>query len=127
MIGQTRLLSTLATLVKRSRADAISVCAHPTTRNVCRFAYEAIHQNLVQEDVDVVVKVIRGRRVGVASADTLDPRSLARCATAAMDIAAHSPVQKDLPELPSNHCVQTKADHAVVTTRVSPTTCVGTL
>ena len=124
MIGKTRLLGVLGALVKRSRADAISVCAHPTTRHVCRFAYEAIHQNLVQEDVDVVVKVIRGRRVGVASADTLDPRDLARCATAAMDIAAHSPAQQDLPELPSNHCVQTKADYAVVTTRVSPTTCV---
>lgn len=127
MIGQTQLLTVLDALVKRSRADGISVCAEASTRRVCRFAYQAIHQNLVQEDIEVTVKVIRGRRVGVASTDTLAPASLTRCVKAARDIAANAPQQQDLPDLPGDHRVRTTADHFPATARMDPRACVGAI
>jgi len=127
MIGERRLLTTLSTLVKRTRADGVSACAHATTRRVLRFAYGTIHQNLIQEGVTVTVKVIRDRRVGVASADTLQPQGLSRCARAAVEIATHSPPQARLPALPSRHRIRSSADYVEATARAGPAASVEAL
>jgi predicted Zn-dependent protease len=127
MIGETRLLTELSRLVKRTRADGVSACAHTRIRRVFRFAYEAIHQDLVQESVNVTVKVIQDHRVGVASADTLEPQSLARSVRAAVEIARHSPRQDQLPDLPRQHRIRQRADHVPATARISPATSVSSL
>ncbi|MBI3320895.1 MAG: TldD/PmbA family protein [Candidatus Omnitrophica bacterium] len=120
MIGESTLLTELSRVVKHTRADGISACAHARTRRVFRFAYEGIHQCLIQESVTVVLKVIQDHRVGVASVDTLEPRSLARCARAALTIARHCPIQRELPELPSRHRITLKADYVPATASVRP-------
>ena len=127
MIGETRLLTELSRLVKRARADGVSVCAHAKTRRVFRFAYDAIHQALVQTQVNITVKIIHGKRLGVASADTLEPRSLARCVRAAGEIARHSPRQEDLPELARAHRSTTTTDYVPATARVSAAASVSSL
>lgn len=127
MIGSARLLTALSTLAKRARTDGVSACAHAKIRRVFRFAYDAIHQGLRQESVTVTVKVIQNRRVGVASTDTLDPKSLERCVKAAQEIAKHSPAQADLPELPRAHRLTTRADYLKATARLSPVACVSSL
>jgi len=127
MIGDDRLLTALARVVKRTKADGVSVCAHATTRRVFRFAYEAIHQTLVQECVHVIVKVIQDHRVGVASADTLEPQGLSRCARAADRIARHSPPQGHLAPLPSRHRLATRTDYVPATVRLAPEDAVESL
>ena len=127
MIGDSRLLAALAKVVKRTKADGVSVCAHATTRRVVRFAYDAIHQTLVQERVNVIVKVARDRRVGVASADTLEPQGLARCVRAAERIARYAPPQESLAPLPARHRITTRADHVPATVRLAPEAAVASL
>ena len=127
MIGDSRLLAALSKLVKRTKADGVSACAHAKTRRVFRFAYDAIHQNLVQESVGVTVKVIQDHRVGVASADTLEQESLSRCVRAATEIAKHSPPQDELPALPANSRIRAMEDYVPATVRISAATCVSTL
>ena len=127
MIGDARLLTELAKLVKRTRADGISVCAHAKTRRVLRFAYDAIHQDLVQESVNVTLKIIQDHHVGVASADTLEPQGLSRCARAAMEIARHSPRQEKLAALPSRHRTTSAADYVEATAELSPADAVSSL
>ncbi|MBI3083843.1 MAG: hypothetical protein HYY90_05720, partial [Candidatus Omnitrophica bacterium] len=127
MIGQSRLLTELSRLVKRSRADGVSACAHAKSRRVFRFAYGAIHQGLLQESVNVTVKMIHHRRLGVAGADTLEPQSLMRCVRAAAEIAKHSPAQDDLPDLPARHHIRTSADSYPATVRLSPAACVSSV
>ena len=127
MIGEARLLSTLSALVKRTRTDGISLCAHATTRRVFRFAYEAIHQDLVQESVNVTVKVLHDGRAGVASADTLNPENLRRCVRAAREIGKHSPQQEDLPALPTRTHIRTSADYVRRTAGASAAACVTSL
>ena len=77
MIGSDRLLQALSRLVKRSSADATSISAHASTRRVKRFAYEAIHQDLLQESLTIAIKVVLDRRTGVASTNLLEPASCA--------------------------------------------------
>ncbi len=127
MIGETRLLTELSKLVKRTHADGVSVCAHAKIRRVFRFAYGAIHQDLTQESVTVTIKVIRDRRIGVASADTLEPASLTRCAKAALNIARHAPPQQSLPELPRAHHIKNTQEYARSTPRLSAAQCVNAL
>ncbi len=127
MIGHTRLLEELARLVKQSRADATSLCAHARTRRVSRFAYDAIHQDLVQEGLDVYVKVVVGQRVGVAITNRLERASLARCLRAALEIARHAPPAKQLPPLPSPYEHITTQDYAQATVELPAERMVGSL
>ena len=127
MIGEARLLSALMALVKRTRADGVSVCAHARARRVFRFADHAIHQALVQDSVNVVLKVIRDGRIGVASTDTLDAHRLARCARAAADIAKHSPAHAELPELPRQQRIRSRTDYMAATARATAASCVQRL
>ncbi|MBI4341520.1 MAG: TldD/PmbA family protein [Candidatus Omnitrophica bacterium] len=127
MIGENKLLTTLAGLVKRTKGDGVSVCAHAKTRRVSRFAYEAIHQDLRQESMGVTVKVIHNRRIGIAGAETLEAASLNRCARAAATIARHAPQQRDLPALPQRFRTRDRADYAPATARLPATECVAAL
>ena len=126
MIGRA-LLPGLARVIRRSKADAVSACAHARMRRVFRFAYDAIHQDLVQETLTVTLRTVVGRRVGVASADTLEPASLARCLRAAEEIARHAPPQDVVPELPARARISVRADYALPTARWSAAEAVGAL
>ncbi len=117
MIGATRLVNELARVVKRTRTDGISVCAHARTRRVFRFAYDAIHQGLAQEGVSVTVKVLADGRTGVASTDALDAASLTRCVATAREIARHWPPPDQLPALPVAYRLRTTQDYVPATAR----------
>ncbi len=103
MIGHARLLDELSKLVKRSPADGTSVCADAERLRVSRFAYETIHQDLVQESLTVTIKVVVNHRVGIAVIDTLDRASLKRGLRAALEIARHVPPMDNLPSLPASY------------------------
>lgn len=127
MVGAPRLLGELTKAVKRAPADGVSFCAHARTRRVFRFAYDAIHQGLVQERVSVTAKVIRDGRIGVASTDTLDPTGLARCVRTASHIARHWPKQAQLPPLPAGSRIRTTEDYVPATARVTAAECTAAL
>lgn len=124
MIGQTALLTELARVVKRLRADGASAFAHAGTRRVFRFAQEAIHQDLTQESIGVTIKTILKGRVGVASTETWTPEALARCARAALKIATCSPPLRDVPALPVKHRARTTQDYVAATAKSSAAECV---
>ena len=53
-----------------------------------RFANSEIHQNVATTDVSINLRVVRGRRVGVASSDRSDAEGLRRLAESAVAIAS---------------------------------------
>ncbi len=127
MIGAAQLLGALLKLTARPRLEAISACAQARTRRVFRFAYEGIHQDLIQESVSITVTVLHRRRIGIAGTDTLDLPSLRRCVQAAAGIAEHSPTQDQLPEWPRRGRVKMTADYQPATMRLSAAACVTSL
>jgi predicted Zn-dependent protease len=127
MIGATRLLDTLTRAIRRAEGDGASACAHARQRRVFRFAYDAIHQDLLQDNVDVAIKVIRDKRAGVASTNTLTPEGLRRCVATAAEIARHSPRQTDVPPLPAKHRVRSTRDYIAATAQLSAAECVASL
>lgn len=120
MLGKKRLLAALTGLTGRMKADSVSVSAHARKRQVFRFAYEAIHQDLVQETASVTVQVIRDGRIGVARTDAIAGAGLRRCAEAAQEITAHAPRSQTLPTLPARLRISVTRDHVSATAGFSP-------
>lgn len=127
MIGYARLVETVARVIKRAEGEGISACAHARQRRVFRFAYDAIHQDLLQESAQVTIKVVRDKRAGVASTNALSPDGLKRCLATAAEIARHSPQQADVPPLPGRHRVRSAQDYVAATARFSAAECVASL
>lgn len=117
MIGHTKLLEELQRVVARSPADGTLVFAEAGTRRVSRFAFGTIHQDLLQESLSISIKVINGRRAGVAVTDSLEREALSRCLKAALEIARHTPPAAHLPELPKDHALISTDDHDPKTAR----------
>lgn len=126
MIGKTRVLAELSALARRARADAASLCLQGQTRQVFRFAYGGIHQDLTQETLEVTIKVVRDGRIGIATTGTLERQSLLRCLRTAEAIAAHAPKQM-APPLPTKHQITATKDARRATVHVDPTERVDSL
>jgi predicted Zn-dependent protease len=127
MIGSQRLVEDLQRLVKDSPADATSVFAEGRTRRVMRFAYEAIHQDLAHESLTVYVKVLLGKRQGVAATNLLDRASLRRSLQAALEIARHAPALPHQPDLPEPARIDDRGDYDAATPALPADRLVDTL
>jgi PmbA protein len=65
-----------------------------------RFANSQIHQNVAETDTAINLRVVIGKRVGVAGTNRLDEESLRRLAVTASEIARLQPEQPDFHSLP---------------------------
>lgn len=124
MISQDKLLNELGRLVKRTRADAVSVIARTNTRRVFRFAFGAIHQDLIQESLRVTIQIIRNGRMGVSSTDSLEPNPLKRCVKRATEIAAHAPKSAEDRIPPTGGRLHSTKERHAPTARLTPSACV---
>ncbi len=70
-----------------------------------RFANSEIHQNVAQASTTVNLRVIIGRRVGVASGNRVDPDGLGALAHTAVTIARLQPERDSDPVLPPGRAV----------------------
>ncbi|MFN8621874.1 MAG: metallopeptidase TldD-related protein [Chloroflexota bacterium] len=75
-----------------SDADALGMGGHD---ELTRFANNEIHQNVAETSASVNLRVVVGRRVGVATGDRLDPDGLAQLARDAVTIARLQPERED--------------------------------
>jgi predicted Zn-dependent protease len=80
-------------------ADGAEAILEAREHSLTRFANNEIHQNVTARDHALTLRVIVGRRAGVATTHRLDSSALARLADAALAIARLSPEDPDLVEL----------------------------
>lgn len=97
---ETRLLETAAALLKGSPADETEVVLAEGRSYLTRFSRNRIHQNVGAEDVSAIVRVVRGNRLGVATASSLEPDALEATLGSAVAIADASQPVDDWPGLP---------------------------
>ncbi|HUG55524.1 MAG TPA: TldD/PmbA family protein [Candidatus Limnocylindrales bacterium] len=71
------------------------------TISLTRFANAAIHQNLTSTELELKVRVAKGRRVAMASTDRLDAEGIARVARDASDLAGRAPENERFTGLPA--------------------------
>ena len=79
-------------------AEALVLGGHD---ELTRFANSEIHQNVVETSTTVNLRVIVGRRVGIASGNRIDAEGLAELARTAVTVARLQPERDTDPVLPS--------------------------
>jgi PmbA protein len=100
MLGQTRIKQITDTILARSSADQTEVVVMAGDQALTRFANSAIHQNVYETDAGVRIRVVLGKRIGVAGTNNLSDQALAEALEHALAIARFQPENPDFQSLP---------------------------
>jgi len=109
---ERHLLGLAGAIVQASPADETEVLLADGREFLTRFASSRIHQNVGAEEASAVVRVVVDRRIGVATADSLEDDALTAARESALAIAEASEPDPDWPSLPGPRPVKpVKAYH----------------
>ncbi len=87
-------------VLRYSTADQTEVLFMGTHGALTRFAVNHIHQNVAEENAEVNIRVVVGKKVGVASANVLDDTTLQATVEKAIAIAKLQPENPEWVSLP---------------------------
>jgi len=88
--------------VRVTPADAAEAVVTSSDSALTRFAGNRIHQNVAENDSQLTVRAVLGKRIGVATTNRLDDDGVAACAAAAVEAARHTPEDEGFPGLPGD-------------------------
>ncbi len=103
-----------------SKADQTEVIFQGTDSALTRFANSYIHQNVAESNAEVRMRVVYGKKVGVASNNDLSPESLKRTVDTARAIAMLQPENPDFKSLPGPQPIQNVEAFVERTANFSP-------
>ncbi len=104
MLGENKIREITDQVLALSKADQTEVIVNATESALTRFANSYIHQNVAENDVQVRVRVVYGKKIGVASSNDVSPDALRRTVETARAIAQ---LQREDPEFQSLPAPQT--------------------
>jgi len=100
MLGQKAAKNTCDDVLRRARNDPAEVLLFSEAQNLTRFANNYIHQNVAERNVTLIMRLLRGKRIGLATTNRLDAEGLDRLVERARANAEVSPEDPDYPGLP---------------------------
>ena len=100
MIGETKLHELMDDLLSYSTADQTEIGITATESALTRFANSAIHQNVMETNAEVRVRVVLGKKIGVATSNSLDAANLRPLVDTAIALAERQPENPDFVSLP---------------------------
>ncbi|MDA8216638.1 MAG: TldD/PmbA family protein [Dehalococcoidales bacterium] len=106
MIGRKEAKNLAQQAIDYSQADQTEVLLLGEDSSLTRFSNSAIHQNVAESNVDIRVRVVFGKRVGVASTNDLDPDAIRRTVDEASQMARLQPENPQFVSLPGPAPVQ---------------------
>ncbi|HEX9917112.1 MAG TPA: TldD/PmbA family protein [candidate division Zixibacteria bacterium] len=115
MKGKDKILSTLDKMVKQSKADHTEAVYIGGESGLTRYANSTIHQNVSELNSKVYFRTALGKKIGVASTNSLDENNLKKALASALEIAKN---QKDNPYFDS---LPPKADYRKIDTYIEET------
>jgi PmbA protein len=101
MLGEARIVERIEHALSLSKADQTEIVFLGEEEQLTRFASSHIHQNMAKEDLEFRVRVVLGKKIGVASTNDLSDESLERVvqsATTAAEYQQENPHFVSLPE-----------------------------
>lgn len=101
MLEEKDIKRALDSALAYSKADATEVSVFAEESALTRFANNYIHQNVSERGAGLVVKAVVGKKVGVASADSIDESVIRSTVDKAVEIAAFQPENPELAPLAS--------------------------
>jgi len=100
MLGPDKMQQIAQHILAYSAAEQTEVLLLSEETNLTRFANSRIHQNVAEHNIQVRVRAVSGKKVGVASTNDLSNASLQQTAKDALEIALLQPENPDFQSLP---------------------------
>jgi PmbA protein len=97
--GRDAMLVPLEDALRDAKADEAELWVHRRRSAISRYARNEIHQNAVADETNVQARVVVGKAVGIANANSLDPADLRRLVADAAAAARESAANADWPGL----------------------------
>src|SRR6188474_1428634 len=101
MLGKDAIRIISEQVLGWSEADQTEVSFLGGTTALTRFANNYIHQNVLEQNTQVTIRVVLGKKVGVASTNNLEDSALGETLKRAMTIAKFQPENPDFQSLPT--------------------------
>ena len=120
MLGQEKIRELASQILGLSKADQAEVLITTTDVGLTRFANSQIHQNVSETNVQVRVRVVYGKKIGVASSNDLAPDSLKHTVDVARSIAQLQPDNPNFKSLPAPQPIAPVNAFVERTARFSP-------
>jgi PmbA protein len=103
MVGPDRLRRAGQQLLTHSTAEQTEVVLIAGTTELTRFANSGIHQNVAEQNVQVRVRSVLGKKVGVALVNSLERSALRRACQSSVESARLQPDNPHFCSLPETH------------------------
>jgi len=100
MIGKEKLFAKLEKVLARSKADETDIVVVHTEAGLTRYANSAIHQNVFENDSRIFFRSVIGKRIGVASTNSMVAGDLNKTLADSYEIARNQPENPEFPGLP---------------------------
>jgi PmbA protein len=97
--GRDAMLGPLGTALRDVKADEAELWVHRRRSAISRYAKNEIHQNAVADETHVQARVVIGKAMGIASANSLEPADLRRLVSDATAAARESAPNPEWPGL----------------------------
>ena len=101
LLGESELKKIADRILAASTADQTEVLLFANDSALTRFANSYIHQNVEQTSVDISVRAVIGKKIGVAATNILSDESLRGVAERAVALARHQKDNDDFQSLPA--------------------------
>ncbi len=102
MLGYEKLKQLADAALAYSKAEQTEVVLHAVDSSLSRFANNTIHQNVFESNVTVRVRVVMGKRTGVAESNDITPDGIKRAVETARAIAQAQPESQHNAPLPES-------------------------
>jgi len=120
MLGKENIRAIFEQVLAISPADQTEVLFLGEDSGLTRFANSYIHQNVAQNDAELRVRVVFGKKIGVASTNDLSVESIKRVVESAITIAKLQRENPDFVSLPAPAPVSQVTGYAPGTASFTP-------
>lgn len=120
LLGKQGFDAVVDRVLTASTADQTEIVAIGTDSSLTRFANSGIHQNVAERNVEIRVRVLVGKRSGVATTNDPSDVGLARVVGRAIESAKRQPKDPEMPDLPAPLPVEPVASFSQATADCSP-------
>jgi len=120
MLGQEKIRKISDLILSLSTSDQTEVICFSGQSELTRFANSYIHQNVAETNVSVHVRVVLGKRIGVAATNDVSPDSLRRVVETALEMAEFQPENPDFISLPEPEPIASVDAYEEATASCSP-------
>ena len=100
MLGEHQLKQIAEAVLRTAKADQTEVLIQADDQQLTRFAENTIHQNVAETNVEVRVRSVIGKKIGVASGNDLSEEALAKLVRNAEAIAGFQQENPEFRSLP---------------------------